>query len=157
MDKLSCISGTFSTWRDFHLVSESLKEIDAALMKRCNLPNTEHPLVVLCAIYDVTRALSPWHLRFARLAVINSRMLDVTTRAKHHHWYRSRRNWKQKQKNKLFFQVFCRKSHPVKVLQHLSLSPCPCIPLKWWLKTVKVIHLCAPSFSPNVIFHCYLS
>lgn len=153
MDKLSCISGTFSTWRDFHLVSESLKEIDAALMKRCNLPNTEHPLVVLCAIYDVTRALSPWHLRFARLAVINSQMLDVTTRTKHHHWHRSRRNWKWKKKKKLFFQVFCRKSHPVKVLQHLSLSPCPCIPLKWQLKTVKVIHLCAQSFSPNVIFH----
>lgn len=56
-------------------------------------------------------------------------------------------------KKKLFFQVFCRKSHPVKVLQHLSLSPCPCIPLKGWLKTVKIIHLCAQSFSPNVIFH----
>lgn len=108
MDKLSCISGTFSTWRDFHLVSESLKEIDAALMKRCNLPNTEHPLVVLCAIYDVTRALSPWHLKFDRLAVINSRMLDVTTRTKHHHWYRSRRNWKWKKK-KAFLPSFLQK------------------------------------------------
>lgn len=62
-------------------------------------------------------------------------------------------NEKRKRKKKAFLPSFLRKSHPVKVLQHLSLSPCPCIPLKGRLKAVKVIHLCAQSFSPNVIFH----